>query len=41
MARPKIQVEKLDEYTIEELIELRNSSDSKFSIYLLTRVIMR
>lgn len=41
MARPKIQVATLHGYTIEELIELKNTTDSKFSIGVLTTVIMR
>ncbi|SHK41249.1 helix-turn-helix domain-containing protein [Paramaledivibacter caminithermalis] len=41
MGRPKIQIDKLHGYTIEELIELRNTADSKFAIRVLTTVIMR
>ncbi|WP_432402250.1 hypothetical protein [Wukongibacter sp. M2B1] len=41
MARPKIQVDKLHGYTIEELIELKNTTDSKFAMTVLTTVIMR
>ena len=41
MGRPAIQVTTLHGYTIEELIDLKNSSESKYTRLVLTTITMR
>ncbi len=41
MGRPSIQVTTLHEYTIEELIDLRNNTECKYSRLALTVITMR
>lgn len=41
MGRPAIQVKTLHNYTIEELIELKNSTTSKYTRLALTAITMR
>lgn len=41
MGRPAIQVSTLHGYTIEELIDLKNSTDSKYTRLSLTAITMR
>jgi len=41
MGRPALQVTTLHGYTIEELIDLKNSTDSKYSRLSLTAITMR